>query len=215
MIIAILMQDDLPQQAIQAALRGEWKIAQNLNQRILEANPQDPEAMLRLANAVTQLGKIPEAIKIYQKILKLDPYNIFAQKNLERLKKIKKGNRQKLQLHALQSTFLEEPGKTRTVALTYTAGPQTLASLDTGEPVSLTARRRRICITTQNGTYVGRFPDDLSSRLLALIKGGNVYEAAVKAVTTETVKVFVREVKRSTRFVHTPSFPADEFMIKQ
>lgn len=201
------MDGDLAHQAIQAALKGEWRVAENLNRRILEVNTQDIDALLRLANARAQLGKIKEAQTVYKKILKLEPHNLFAVRSLDRLKKVKRGTNI---LHPLTNSFLEEPGKTKTVTLVYTAPTRVIVSLDAGEPVNLVARPHRISVATATaGVYVGRLPDYLSARLLGFIKGGNEYEAAIKSVAGNTVKVFIRETLRCPKFATTPSFPSD------
>lgn len=203
------MDGDLAHQAIQAAIKGEWKTAETLNRRILNTSPEDIEALLRLANASRQLGKIKEATTLYEKILKVEPHNLFASRAMERIKKVKRGIN--LAQHALTNSFLEEPGKTKTVLLVYVAPTRILASLDTGEPVDLVARPHRISVTTENGVYIGRLPDDLSARLLGFIKGGNEYEAAIKSVNGNRVQIFIRETKRSPKFAITPSFPSDDF----
>lgn len=203
------MDGDLAHQAIAAAIRGEWRVAQNLNKRILDTNSDDLEAMLRLANAACQLGKIREATSTYEKILKIEPQNLFANRAMERLKKAKKGIN--LVPHALNNSFLEEPGKTKTVTLIYTAPAKIIASLDTGEPVTIVAKTHRVSITTEGGAYIGRLPDDLSARLLGFIKGGNEYDGAVRSVNGNAVKIFIREIKRCAKFATTPSFPSEEY----
>lgn len=203
------MDGDLAHQAIAAAIRGEWKIAQNLNRRILDTDSDDLEAMLRLANAACQLGKVKEATATYGKILKIEPQNLFANRAMERIKTAKKGIN--LVPHALSTSFLEEPGKTRTVTLIYTAPTKIIASLDTGEPVTIVAKTHRVSITTEGGAYIGRLPDDLSARLLGFIKGGNEYDGAVRSVNEKNVKIFIREIKRCPKFATTPSFPTEEF----
>lgn len=201
------MNPNLAQQAIRAAVEGNWQHAAQLNRTILQENPADIEAMLRLANALTQLGKTKEAASIYEKVLKLDHYNTFAQRALLKLKKMKRGKKRVTpELHGLETMFLEEPGKTKTVGLVHTAPPAVLAHLDAGQRVLLVPRRHRISVTTEEGVYVGRLPDDLSVRLLGFISGGNKYEAVAKGVNTTEVKVFIQETYRCPKFEKTPSF---------
>lgn len=197
------MQDDLAQQAIQAALAGNWRIAERLNRAILNQNPTDLDALLRLANATSKLGKKKEAESLYKQALRLDPYNIFATRGLSRLKKMKKGE---VSEHGLETRFVEEPGKTKNVSLVYTAPQHVLANLDSGERVLLVPRRHRISITTVGGVYIGRLPDDLSVRLLGFIEGGNKYEAIIKSANSDQLKIFIRETYRSAKFEKTPSF---------
>lgn len=197
------MDSDLAQQAIQAAVSGDWKTAERLNSTILEQNPNDIDALLRLAHALSQLGKTREAATFCEKVLKIDQYNQFAIRGLSRLKKMKKTKI--FSHHGLQTLFVEEPGKTKTVTLVHTASPQVLASLDSGEKVLFVPRRHRISVATEGQTYIGRLPDDLSVRLLGFIEGGNKYEAVIHSVN-EMVKIFIREIYRSPKFEQTPSF---------
>lgn len=197
--------DDLAQQAIQAAVTGNWKNAENLNRAILQNNALDIDALLRLANALFQLGKNKHATKLYEQVLKVDKFNVFATRGLERLKRAKATNG--AAHHGLQTLFLEEPGKTKTVGLVHIAGPQVLASLACGEKVFIIPRRHRISVATESGTYIGRLPDDLSVRLLSFIGGGNQYEAVIKFANADEVKIFVKETVRSAKFVQTPTFP--------
>lgn len=201
--------DNLAQQAITAAINGNWKTAVTANQRILAENPQNLEAMTRLANALAQLGKTKEAIGSYQKILSLEPHNVFANKGLAKLKKITSSTKGNGSMHELRSTFLEEPGKTKTITLVHTATPATLAQLDAGQPLTLSPKRHRISVTTEDGAYIGRLPDDIALRLLGFMEGGNRYEAAIKAVDNDCVKIFVREIYRAKKFETTPSFTSD------
>lgn len=204
--------EDLAHQAIQAAIQGDWLTAERLNRRIIQENPNDLEGMLRLANAVSQLGNIKEAIGIYEKILKIDPHNVFANRGILRIKTLKTRNSVVPTFnlhHTLSNSFLEEPGKTKTTILVHPAYTEILAGLDTGERLLLLPRRRRISVTTENGVYIGRLPDDLSMRLLGFIRGGNEYEAIVKSVIDDQVKIFIREVYRSEKFGLTPSFSPD------
>lgn len=196
--------DDLAQQAIQAAIGGNWKSAENLNRTILQNNASDIDALLRLANALFQLGKKKDATNLYEQVLKVDKFNVFANRGLERLKRAKPNG---VVQHGLETLFLEEPGKTKTVGLVFVAEPEVIAGLDSGERVLLLPRRHRMSVTTTSGAYIGRLPDDLSVRLLSFMAGGNSYTGVIKCANAEDVKVFVKEVVRSPKFAQTPTFP--------
>ena len=201
--------DDLAQQAIQAAVTGNWKTAENLNRTILQTDSNDIDALLRLANALFQLGKKKDATALYEKVLKVDKFNVFANRGIERLKHAKTNG---VVQHSLETLFLEEPGKTKTVGLVYIGGSEIVAGLDSGERVQLLPRRHRMAVTNAAGDYIGRLPDDLSVRLLGFFAGGNKYEAVIKCANAEEVKVFIKETIRSPKFVQTPSFPHESSM---
>jgi len=203
--------EDLAQQAIRAALSGDWKIAEKINQQILISNPNDIDSLNRLARAQIELGKIRDAQKTYQRVLKLDKYNSIATRGIEKLKnrKPEKNGKNKI-TQSLQNRFLEEPGKTKTVQLINPGSDKALAALDTGEEIQIVTGAHRVSLFSESGKYIGRLPDDLSARLLKLIKGGNKYQALVKSVESGHVKIFLREIFRAEKFANIPSFTQTE-----
>ena len=213
----------LAQAAINAALTNNWSEAAKINKKIVTSQKNDIEALLRLARALACLGQTPKAARIYKKVLEIDPYNIIATKNLEKLAKTKisfasqngngvnhNGNGKIVASTGLNITgvFLYEPGKTKTVNLLNLAPPQVLATLSCSDPVNLNPKNHAITITTPGGTYLGAFPDDLAHRLITLIAAGNKYHAYIKSATTKILTVFIKETERSPKFANQPSFAA-------
>ena len=145
---------------------------------------------------------------------------IIANKNLRRLRTIKgklrgktktdKSAVQTIRGSSLVNLFLEVPGKTATVSLTEIAEPRTLALINCADRIYLKPKKHQITLNSDDGTYLGKLPDILAARLIKLIKGGNQYEAYVKGVTDEQIKVFLKEVKRAKRLVNVNSFPIDD-----
>lgn len=199
----------LKDKAIQAMLLGQWQNATSLNKALLNENPNDIDALNRLAYAFTILGRIKDAKSTYRKVLKLDILNQIAIRNVKKLTDL--GPRQIAKSAALlkyvNNTFLEETGKTKIVTLVNTAQPKIMVLLTIGQPVIIAIKRSKIFIQDQNRQYLGMLPDDVGKRLIKLIKGKNVYEACVKSVTEHNVSVFIKEVKRARRYKNQPSFP--------
>ena len=73
-------------QAIQTALQGNWNEAIVLNKSLVKENPEDIDALNRLALAYTIIGKLKEAKSAYQKVVNIDPLNSIALRNLKKLK---------------------------------------------------------------------------------------------------------------------------------
>ncbi len=197
--------DDLSQKAITAATSGNWNEAIDINLKILKNSPEDIDALNRLAKAYAELGKIPKAISTVRKVLKINPFDRIASKNLEKWKKAKSGQTSPCN-QATADSFIEEPGKTKIVSLVYTADPKTIASLDAGDEVSILLKGGSLQILTKDGRYIGRLTDDIASRLKKLIKMGNIYQLFIKSIESNKVKVFIREVKRSKKAEKIPSF---------
>lgn len=194
-------------QAIKASLIGVWEEAIKLNQKILQYQPKNIPALNRLGRAFWKKGNLAEARKTYSQTLKIDRYHPIASKNLKRLNdlgRIKKATPKKAP--PLSEAFLEEPGKTKTVKLTRLADSKVLSELDSGDLIKLVPKKRTVSIVREDGIYLGSLPEDLSLRLLRLIKGGNRYQAFVQSVNRQHLEIFIREVFRSPRLKNLPSF---------
>lgn len=201
--------------ATSQALQGNWEIAIKINKEILQTEARDVDALNRLGHAYTETSRIPEAIAVYRKVLRINPYNTIAGKNLKRFKALK-GKLKKVRPNstvpalASENLFLEEPGKTTTVTLTSQAEPKVLAMINCADPIVIVPKKHQISITDVNKVYLGKLPDDLAARLIRLIKGGNRYEGFVKSVGEDHIRVFLREIKRSKRFKSVHSFPIED-----
>lgn len=203
------MTDDLTQQAIAAALIQDWDQAVVYNEQIIKASPENIEALNRLGHAYMELGKAEAAKKYFTKVLKLDPYNQIAQKNLLIIssKKICKDDARK---PLNPNLFLEDPGKTKTTSLVEIAGKEIVLSLSIGDEIEIVPKKRTIVATTKKDVYLGKLADDLSLRLISFLKGGNKYEVNIKSVEPGEIKIFIREIFRSKKFVNLSSFPPQE-----
>jgi Flp pilus assembly protein TadD len=76
---------ELVEEAINAALDRNWKLALELNQEIAERYGVDEETHNRLGKAYTELGKLDDALSAYRATLELNPLNAIAIKNVNRL----------------------------------------------------------------------------------------------------------------------------------
>ena len=175
--------DLLIQAAVLSAMQNKWKEAAKINQQILSLSGDDVEALNRLARAHTCLGRIPKAQKIYKKVLEIDPHNIIARKNVERLVKVNGGGHNNGQTRLLDgqvingqgsngnltNIFIYEPGKTKLINLLNLAPPAVLATLACGDQLLMNPKKHAIVITSYSGTYLGALPDDLAHKLISFI----------------------------------------------
>lgn len=203
-----MIDHTLTNEALNAAYSGNWQLAVSINQQILNQQPDNLEALNRLAKAYIESNQPQKAVKLYHQVLKLDPYNSIAQKNLKRLNHYsQKSNSQKTLVNFPSVSFIEEPGISKTIQLTCPGEPAILSQIDAGDSVLLSQRKRHICITTNNKTHLGRIPEDLSLRLINLIRGGNQYQAWIKSIDGQNIKMFIKETYRAPKFQDIPSFP--------
>ena len=194
--------------AIDAAINCRWQEALDLNLEIHTTEPENVECMNRIAKAHFELGQFNEAKKYYQDVLKIDPYNTIAEKNLKRVSTIKKSGQGMLNSGSIihPSMFIEEPGMTKSVTLVKAAEPQKLLTLSPGQIVTITLKKNGIVINDQNNQYLGALPDDIAHHLLRLIDGGNQYQALIKNVKANSLIVLIRETFRSKKFRNQASF---------
>jgi len=202
--------DNLAQEAIQAALKCEWEEALEINKRIIKNNPKDLDALNRLAKAFIETGDVVKARKTAQKVLGVDPTNNIAINSLEKWKKLtKKDSSKSNKKHGLEF-FIEEPGKTKIVDLIHLGSEKNIGEVDTGDEVKIALGKHRVSVLSEAGSYLGRLPDDISSRIIKLSKAGNVYRAFAKSICPREVKIFIREVERSQRVKDIPSFSTEK-----
>jgi len=196
----------LKNQAIQTALEGNWQEAVAINKSLIKDDPSDIDAFNRLAFAYAIIGKPKDAKSAYQKVLELDPLNPIALRNLKKLKD--KGldlAKSSTTGGCINNKFLEEPGKTKVVELVNIAQPTIVEALRTGQSLDLSIKRLKI-FALEGTQYIGVLPDDIARRLIKFIKNGCKYEAYVKSSNQHKVTIFIKEIKKTSRYKDQPSF---------
>lgn len=199
----------LKNQAIYTALKGDWEKAITLNKTLVKDNPNDIDALNRLAFAFSILGKAKDAKNIYKKVLEIDALNPLALRNLKKILD-DKGPKNSIKKDSISinvsNAFIEEPGKTKVVEVINIAQPEIISRLRTGQSLSFSVKRFRIFLLAKPKQYVGMLPDNIGKRLIEFIKAGNLYEAFVKSVSNYHLIVFIKETKRASRLKDQPSF---------
>lgn len=206
------ISNNLSHLAIDAALDSRWIDALKLNKKIIKFDPQNVDALARLARVFMEMGRINLAKKYYSEVVKIDPYNPIALKNLRIIKSFKPNGQHNGIIHPngysklSASLFLQEPGKTKIVSLLKVAEPQRLSKTYCGMPVKMVIKNRKITIVDNEGNYLGVLPDDISHHLLRLIKGGSKYDLIIKSIRVNGLAVLIKEIFRSKKFKNQPSF---------
>src|SRR3989344_9242149 len=208
--------DPRNQEAIDAALGNDWGKAVKLNSELTEEYPDDVNVLNRLGHAYAELGQVNKSSSIYKKILEIDPYNPIAKRNLERLSTLRgsdikvKETRSSFDL----DTFIEEPGKTKTIEVLDLAMPKVLISLRTGDKVTLNLNKKDITIISEDNHRLGKLESPWGEEIAQALRLGSQFSAIVKAVKVgkdqvhSSFSVFLRETKRSQRLAH-PTFPIE------
>lgn len=198
--------------AVEAAITGEWAKAIKLNTKIISQENKNLDAHLRLAFAHLSTGTLTKAKKAYIKALKLQPANLIAANNLEKIRimekkgdKVKSGQQKNPTLDP--NLFINIVGKTKVVSLINIGQASLLVKLKIGQPVNLKVKRRKVEVRSDGGDYIGALPDDISKRLILFMEAGSSYLTFIKEASKNSVDVFIKEEKKPRKVAQYTSFP--------
>jgi len=196
------------EEAIQLALESNWQEAESVNRTILDKYGPDEDAYNRLGKALTELGRLEEALESYGETLKLNPLNIIAQKNQRKLSAMLEQPARVEGVHGSVDVdlFAEEPGKSALTTLSRPSGG-VLVQVAPGDPVELAAVSGVLHATTARGVALGDVEAKISRRLIPLMDSGNRYSAAVARVEDERIEIMIREAFQSPENARKSSFP--------
>jgi len=195
-------------QAIALAMQGRWREAVAANEDIITSFPGDVDAYNRLGRAHIELGEYALAKEAYARAMELDPYNIIAQKNLQRLSYLGEGAGEVDDSDQVEPQhFIEETGKTGMVALYHLAPLAVLARMGAGDRVYLRVDGAGLNVENGHGEHVGQVEPKHGQRLIKLMDGGNQYSAAIVSVGEERVTVLIREIYQDPSQSGQLSFP--------
>jgi hypothetical protein len=194
-------------QAVAFAMQSRWNDAITANKAIIGLFPDEADAFNRLGKALSETGKIKEAREAYNKALEIEPTNMIARKNLDRLATARAKTEPDKAQQVDTSLFIEEMGKSGVTTLKPTS-MKTLTTLSAGDEVALKGIGSRLTVETMSGEYISDIEPKLALRLARLIAGGNKYAAAVVGMTSDTVRVIIKETFQDPSQVGRLSFPA-------
>jgi tetratricopeptide (TPR) repeat protein len=197
----------LVEQAIALAMQNRWDDAAKVNQSILDAFPDDTDALNRLGRAFTELGRYREARESYQGTVQRDPSNTIARKNLARLATLKVEQAPPSGEKVDPRMFIAETGKTGVFTLQNPAARDVLAKFAAGDQLILRPDGRILRVESMGGSPLGTVDPKIGQRLIEFIRSGNSYAAAVMANEDGNIRVFVRETAQSANNVGKVSFP--------
>jgi tetratricopeptide (TPR) repeat protein len=191
--------------AREAALAANWAEAVEINRQLLERTPRDAEAQNRLGRALLELNDPTGALEAYTAALKIDPANIIARRNLQRLdllrhqaasKKKTKKNKEDGGNHNIPRTnvFIEEVGKTWVDELVNPLPSLELADVSSGEQLEISVKNKRMYVSRHGGKRLGEVEVKTAERLIELMAKGNRYEAYALGLSGNSLRVILREV---------------------
>ncbi|MQG21220.1 MAG: tetratricopeptide repeat protein [SAR202 cluster bacterium] len=203
------------QKAINQALTGKWRDAIETNEYLLTHFPDDVDSHNRLGKAHLELGDHEAATASFEKTQELVPTNPIARRNLEHLKvlmampKRKRTKPKRNPLTApIPSLFLEETGKAIVTTLAEIGEENVLQRLAGGENVSIIMEENKLKLQNHSGEYIGSIDTKLAMRVIRLMLGGNQYSAGIVTVTTDEVRVILKETYQDPNQIGQISFPS-------
>ena len=196
-------------QAVQAALEADWTRAVDLNTRIIEANADDLEARNRLGRALLETGKLDDAKAAYAEVLKTEPNNPIALRNVARLGTLIE-HKTKINMTKSKTQprlFIEDMGKTGILRLINPAPAHIVAKYSPGAEAELRERDGLIAVHARDGELLGFLEPKVGRRLLDLLNTGNQYVVAVVSNDQQNPRVAIRETLQSPENAQRISFP--------
>lgn len=194
-----------------AAMEGRWEDALTINQQILERAPKDAAAYNRLGKAYLELGNVQQAVDAYTASLKIDPPNMIARRNLQRLEQLR-GHSDAIQARSKRLTprtnvFIQEVGKTWVDELINPSSLDVLADVASGEELALEAKNGHLLVNRSDGVLLGELDSRTAERIIELMAGGNTYEIFALGTSAAGLRIIVRETYRAPSQADRVSFP--------
>jgi tetratricopeptide (TPR) repeat protein len=202
---------NLENQAVDAAIRGDWAKAVEVNAEMLKKNKENIPTLLRLGFAYLQLKNYEQSLSIYKRVLKIQPQNAIAGDYVEKIDLRKKDTKVSSTTNVVldSNIFIELPGKTKAVSLSQLGQRSTLAKLMIGEEVYLFIRKHHVEIRTESDEYIGVLPDDVGVRLMYFLENESEYQIYIQEATLSNIIVFIREISKGKKVERLVSFPID------
>lgn len=196
----------LEQEAIKASLNQDWVVAVTLNNQVILLDPENIDALNRLGRAYIELGRKKEARKCFKKVLRLDPINTIAQKNIEVLEK--RGFAPPKMPSENGTAFVKQPGTDTTVEVETSASKLRLRKLVPGDILTLKPKRKnKFSIFGPKDSFLGIITDGLSNKLRqAVVKNQDLRgtfvsaeEKSIKIIVKGQVAVFREKERQEVR----------------
>src|SRR3989454_9758959 len=196
-------------QAIVAALEADWPRAAELNQKIVEASPDDVEARNRLGRALIELGRLEEAKAAFAEVLRIEPHNSIALRNQGRVASLleHKGKPNPTTTKTQPRLFIEDMGKTGILRIINPAPTHVLAKYSPGAECELRDQEGLLAVHARDGELVGFLEPKVGRRLIDLLRTGNQYVAALVSTDPQNPRIAIREIFSSAENASRISFP--------
>jgi tetratricopeptide (TPR) repeat protein len=195
-------------EAIDLAMQARWREAVDVNKEIIGSFPEDVDSYNRLGRAYMELGEYAKSKEAYGQSVKLDRYNVIANRNLRRLNDLKGAGKTEIETDKVEPhQFIEEIGKAGVVTLVELAQKEKRATTVAGDKAILRIDGLYLIAESSRGDYLGRVEPKHAPRLIRMMTGGNKYSALVVKSAAESMTVMIRETFQHPSQAGKLSFP--------
>jgi tetratricopeptide (TPR) repeat protein len=185
--------NNLSQQAIAAAIKGQWQNAVAINSEILNKSPKNTEALNRLGKSYMELGLIVKSIKTFQICLNISPNNPIALKNLQRLQSLEAFNQKTVKhMPSTPHDFIEDSKTVTTNLINLTSADHNL-KVSPGHKCDIEITNNTVTVLDSDKVQIGQIEPRLGSRIIRLIKCGNEFISTVKSSASNKITIIIRE----------------------
>lgn len=199
------------EEARKAAIESRWEEAIEINQELLKRTPRDAQAQNRVGKAFFELNQLQAATEAYSASLKIDPANMIARRNLQRLEQLRRTNSvrpdRERNLVPKTSVLIQEVGKTWVDELVNPAQAEHLAEISSGEALKFQVSNGHLVVYRSDDVRLGEIEARTAERVIELMGAGNRYEVYALGLVGSTLRVILREVFRDPSLGDKISFP--------
>lgn len=184
----------MAKKAVSAALKLDWQEAIKCNLEILDKDPKNIEAKLRLGRAYLFIKEPTKAKKMFKDVLTIDPINQVALKNLQLLK----DDNIVLTTESSVSTdaLIKEPGTSVEVEVQLTAKGIKAESLTPGEMLTTKLKKNAMDILSVSGKkelLLGSLLNsDIIARLNSLEKLNGTYTTSFIKGKDKVISILIK-----------------------
>ena len=194
-----------------ASMEGRWEDALTLNKILIERTPKDAPAFNRMGKAYLELGDVQQASEAYTASLRIDPANMIARRNLQRLEQLRQHaieikHREK-RLTGRTNVFIQEVGKTWVDELVNPAPTDILAEVASGEVLQLKVVKGKLQVLRGDNVFLGEIDPRTAVRVVELMAKGNTYEVYALGTSAAGLRIILRETFRHPSVADRVSFP--------
>ncbi|HSX39637.1 MAG TPA: tetratricopeptide repeat protein [Candidatus Saccharimonadales bacterium] len=182
----------LAKKAVDHALKGNWKEAITVNHEIIEKDPHNLDAKVRLGRALLQVKEFNKAKKIFKEVLEVDPINPVALKNykLATEKKFEKTTE-----NVNPKSLIKEPGTTTEIHLEIEAKRITADDFMVGEEITIKVDKKHVSFFKKYRTgdiLLGKLNNDFAYKLNSAKSQGAEITATFMHGNDKHLKILIK-----------------------